>query len=194
MGISTDISWADAVPATTNATLHYLAGALDADGHISIIKSIRSKGKKYAHCPVYYQPVMGFTSTNPKVPELFKTAFRAGFVQIYDPRRANHRIVYIWKSDTAETTGRICRLLAPMLILKRAQARLVADYCDAVKAQRREQLTSAPPPYRLSAESLALRAVYWEAVGELNEPRNRRLNRHPLIVSDAARQLLAQVS
>lgn len=44
-------------------TLAYLAGAIDADGHITVQRSLRKKGKRYTHSPTYYHPKIGYTST-----------------------------------------------------------------------------------------------------------------------------------
>lgn len=53
-------------------TLAYLAGAIDADGYITITRSLRKKGKRYTHAPTYYHPRIGFTSTEQIVPDLLQ--------------------------------------------------------------------------------------------------------------------------
>lgn len=153
--------------------LAYLAGAMDADGHITIQRTMRTVGKRYAHSPIYYFPKMGYTSVSEGVPNLLRSTF-GGAVHRYQPTKAaHHKLVHIWYIGTAE-----CReaalLLVPHLRQKRRQAELVAELCAVITAQHAEQMATQKPPYRITPEHLSIRERYWAEVTELNQPTNRR--------------------
>jgi hypothetical protein len=154
--------------------LAYLAGAIDADGHITIQRSLRKVGKRYRHRPTYYFPKMGYTSTNGAVPDLLKQTF-GGAVHHYRPSNARHKPVQVWYIGTAQC-GIAARLLTPFLRQKVEQAVLVAELCEIIARQHIEQTQTQKPPYRITPEHLAVRERYWEEVTLLNEPSNRRVH------------------
>jgi hypothetical protein len=103
-------------------TLAYLAGAIDADGHITVQRSLRKQGKRYTHSPTYYLPKIGYTSTDEVVPILLSQTF-GGSIYQHRPRNPSHRLVYNWSITTAASGG-VARLLIPYLRQKRKQAEL----------------------------------------------------------------------
>lgn len=155
-------------------TLAYIAGAIDADGHITVTRSLRKKGKRYTHAPTYYHPRIGYTSTSQIVPKLIQMTF-GGAVHQYQPKNPAHRRVYIWSVST-HACGVVAAALIPHLRQKKRQAEHLVALCTLISTQHEIQKQTQKPPYRITAEQLAAREVLWLAVTELNEPRNRRVH------------------
>jgi hypothetical protein len=154
--------------------LSYLAGTIDADGHITVSRSVRTNGKRYTHSPTYYHPRIGFTSTDTVVPDLLKETF-GGSLCTHTPKNKNHKKVIIWAVGTSDS-GRIATALLPYLRLKLKQAELVIELCHLIDAQHAEQKLSQKPPYRITCEQLSERERLWVEVTKLNQPRNRRVH------------------
>ncbi|MFZ2593171.1 MAG: hypothetical protein WAX38_00155, partial [Minisyncoccia bacterium] len=122
----------------------------------------------------YYHPRIGFTSTEPIVPELLKKTF-GGSVFTHAPKNLGHKLVYLWAVGTADA-GRIANDLLPYLRLKSRQAEMVIQLCQVIETQHKEQRETQKPPYRITPEQLVKREELWEGVTKLNQPRNRRVH------------------
>lgn len=156
------------IPETTYA---YLAGAIDADGFITIARQVRNTGDRYEHRPTYYNAKLGFTETSPIIPHLLKETF-GGSCYEYQPKNPEHKRWYNWQIQNLKA-GAAVRLLLPHLRLKRQQAELVIEFIDLAASQRKRYMKGGMTP-----EQLEQRRVLWEAVTRLNAPRNRRIH-HP---------------
>lgn len=153
----------------------YFAGAIDADGFISVQRSNRKIGVKYTHQPTYYLVKIGFVGTaSPVVQNLLKENF-GGSVYTYTPKDPAHKPVYNWQADGHKAEAAL-RAILPYLISKKRQAELClellklrADHWIEIKATQK-------PPYRITPEMEAEHKAFWQAVTELNQPRNRRVH------------------
>ena len=152
--------------ATLNA---YLAGAIDADGYISIGRSTRKIGEKYAHRPTYYIAKIGFVSTDNIVPTLFHETFGGSFSE-HQPKNPNHKRVYLWQCTNVKA-GAVIKALLPHLRLKKRQGELVLEFLRKMDARRHREMKLG-----ISPEIEAERRESWEAVTSLNAPRNRRVH------------------
>lgn len=150
-------------------TYAYLAGAIDADGFITIARSSRSKGEKYAHRPTYYNAKIGFTETSPIIPHLLKETF-GGSSYEHQPKNPEHKRWYNWQIQNVKAADALRRLL-PYLRLKRRQAELVLEFLDLCAEQRNREMKLGMTP-----EIVEKRREYWERVTKLNAPRNRRIH------------------
>lgn len=155
-------------------TLAYLAGAIDADGHITVTRSLRKIGKRYSHSPTYYHPKIGYTSIDETVPLFLRQTF-GGAIHRHQPKNAAHRLVHIWSITTA-ASGAVAEALIPHLRMKRHQAELLAELCALITEQHADQQRTQKPPYRITPEQLAERERLWEEATVLNNPRNRRVH------------------
>lgn len=154
--------------------LAYLAGAIDADGHITVTRAVRKLGKRYTHSPTYYHPRLGYTSVSDIVPVILCDTF-GGNIHKHQPKNAKHRLVYQWHIGTA-ACGIADGLLTPYLRQKRRQAELVVELCALIAKQHADQRAVQKPPYRITPEQLKLREQIWREVTSLNDPRNRRIH------------------
>lgn len=152
----------------------YLAGALDADGHITVTRSLRKKGKRYTHAPTYYHPRIGYTSTERIVPDLFKATF-GGSIHEHQPKNKDYKRVFMWMVGTADVI-KVASSLEPYLRQKKAQAQIVQLLCKIIAEQHAEQKLTQKPPYRITPAQLAVREAMWESIAALNQPRNRRVH------------------
>lgn len=152
-----------------SALLGYLAGALDADGFISIQRQTRKVGGKYAHAPTYYMARIGFSETSPIVPRLFVETFGGSFYE-YQPKNALHKRWYIWQAcnDVAQSA---VKDLLPHLRLKRKQGEVLLRFVKLIHSQRKRCMRQ-----RITEEIEASRRGLWEELTHLNSPRNRRVH------------------
>jgi hypothetical protein len=147
----------------------YLAGAIDADGFITIARSSRSKGEKYAHRPTYYNAKIGFTETSPIIPNLLKETFGGSQFE-HQPKNPEHKRWYSWQIQNRKAAESL-KLLLPYLRLKQEQARLVLEFLELCAEQRSREMKLGITP-----EVVEKRREYWEHVTRLNAPRNRRVH------------------
>jgi len=155
-------------------TLAYLAGAIDADGYITIQRSHRRVGKRYAHAPTYYLPKLGLGQASPIVPELLKKTF-GGSISHYPPMKAGYRPRWVWYCGTRQARDALVRL-RPFLLLKRRQCELAIKLANLIETQHAEQMATQKPPYRITPKQEAARHSIYEQVTALNAPRNRRVH------------------
>jgi hypothetical protein len=153
------------------ATYAYLAGVIDADGHITIVRSVRSTA---AGPRTYYTVRIGITGTRPAPHELAKDT-NGGSLRCNTPTNPAHRPVYVWDAGSriAETA---LRHLEPHLRVKQVQARAALSFLDLCTAQQATLHATTVPPYRITDDMMAERERWWQAVTEANEPRNRRVH------------------
>src|SRR6266566_4252715 len=146
----------------------YLAGAIDADGFITISRSTPSSTRKDGRRSVYYTTKVGLSEISPVIPDWLYQTF-GGWRGIHQPPNPQHKVWYVWQVTNAKV-GVVLQLLLPYLRLKRGQAELVLQFV--------ELMSSYKPSVGnlLSFEQTAQRAHLWEEVTRLNAPRNRRIH------------------
>lgn len=147
----------------------YLAGSIDCDGFISIQRTRKTKGEKYAHQPIYYTAKIGFTSTDPGVPSLFKETF-GGSLYEHQPKNETHKRWYVWQA-TNDKAGSAIKSLLPFLKLKKPQAEIALKFQDLLHGQRNRFMGN-----RISPEMEEGRRALWEELTKHNAPRNRRVH------------------
>jgi hypothetical protein len=143
----------------------YFAGAIDADGFISIQKTVRKNKSKTTR--IYYNAKIGLTSTNNAIVlNLLKENF-GGSIYSYKPRNPNARPWSVWQ--TSDKCARdILMVLQPYLMAKKRQAALVIDFVNICDAQWQLIKRTQKAPYHITAEMFALREHYWADVAALN--------------------------
>ncbi|SRR5258708_21876446 len=149
-------------------TYAYLAGAIDADGFITISRNQPSASRKDGRKSIYYVAKVGLSEISPIIPDLLHETF-GGWRGKHQPSNPQHKEWYIWQVTNAKVEE-VLKSLLPYLRLKRTQAELVLQFVEAMK-QYRPAVGNA-----LTSEQTALRAVLWEQVTKLNAPRNRRIH------------------
>jgi hypothetical protein len=143
----------------------YFAGAIDADGFISIQKTVRKSKSKTPH--IYFNAKIGLTSTNNEaVLNLLKENF-GGSIYSYKPSNPNARQWSVWQTSDKQARE-ILLVLQPYLMAKKRQAELVIDFVNICDTQWKLIKSTQKAPYHISSEMLALREHYWEQVAELN--------------------------
>lgn len=146
----------------------YCAGAIDSDGWISIYRSHRTVGKRYAHKPTYFCAKLGFTNTSRIVPDLLKAAFGGSFYR-YD--RSPNKDMFVWEVDGKKAIIFITAIL-PYLQMKRRQAELALQLIRIIQEQYAEIKRTQKPPYHITEEMNEKRKAIWEECSKLNNPRS----------------------
>ena len=157
--------------------LAYLAGVLDSDGYITVNRTQKKcegpNGQKWV-AAVSYHPKVGITGTRPQPHELAKSLL-GGSISSHQPKNPDHRKVYTWCCQ-GPTAANCLRLVLPYLRVKHQQALLAIELAELITAQFTLMRATAKPPYRLPPNMVAERERLWEAVGVLNQPKNRRVH------------------
>jgi hypothetical protein len=150
-----------------DTTYAYLAGAIDADGFITISRSTPSATRKDGRRSTCYTAKVGLSEIHPTIPTLLHETF-GGWLGSHTPANPAHRKWHTWQA-TNQVAASALRLLLPYLRLKQEQAFLVVSFADRV---------ATTPRGAIATDELAERERLYFAVTALNEPRNRRV--HPL--------------
>ncbi len=150
----------------------YFAGAIDADGFISIQRAVKNSRKWK---PTYYTVKIGFTGTcEPVVQTLLKESF-GGSVYIHTPKNSSHKPWHSWQASGPQA-GKAITAVLPYLRNKRRQAEHALQLLTLQAKQWVEIKGTQKPPYRVPSQMQAERRALWEAVTKLNQPRNRRVH------------------
>lgn len=155
-------------------TLAYLAGAIDADGFITIQRTRRNVKENTCGPVVYYLAKLGLSQTERIVPDLLVATF-GGKVTTHRPKNKKHKTVYLWHSSNASAVVALTALL-PHFRLKRRQAELALELGGLVTSQWETIKATTKPPYRIPPKFTAQRERLWRAVTNLNSPKNRRVH------------------
>jgi hypothetical protein len=151
-------------------TCAYLAGAVDADGFISIGRKVGYRRKKDGRTVTYYVVKIGLSETSPIIPDLLQSMFPAWRGE-HQPKNPLHKRWHIWQATNHKAKEPLERLL-PYLRLKGQQAQLALDLIDLMARQNSGRFMAKP----LTVDEEAARAALYEAVTTLNDPRNRRVH------------------
>lgn len=142
-------------------TLAYLAGMIDGDGYISIVRSVRA-GKEY------FGAQIGIAGTR-REPHDLAASIWGGVVSRYEPANPNHRAQYQWSRQGA-AAAEIIDAIAPYLLIKREHASLAVELHDYVcEARADDPFPWFGPDYD---PLIRMRAMRDEMIG-LNQSRNR---------------------
>lgn len=152
-------------------TYAYLAGIIDADGHITVSKANRRLAS--GTVATYFTPRVGITGTRNAPHELAKTTF-GGSLSRQVPKDPAHRLVWFWAIEGGQAAAAL-RLLLPYLRVKVEQAKVAIELAEVLAVQAAAG-RHRPVGQRVTAEMTAERERLWHAVGALNEPRNRRVH------------------
>jgi hypothetical protein len=143
----------------------YFAGAIDAEGFISIQKTIRKNKSRTPHA--YYNAKIGLTNTNnTAVLNLLKENF-GGSIYSYKPSNPNARPWSVWQTSDKHARD-ILVVLQPYFMAKKRQAEIIIDFVNICDAQWQLIKRTQKAPYHITTEMIALREHYWEQVAELN--------------------------
>lgn len=148
----------------------YLAGAIDADGFVSVGRKIGHRRRANGEAVCYYVVKLGLSETNPTIPDLLQQTFPA-WRGSYQPRNPAHKRWHIWQATNGKAREPLLRL-GPHLRLKRQQAALAVELLDIMAEQNRARFMGN----RLTIEQEAARHAIYMRVTQLNAPRNRRVH------------------
>lgn len=131
-------------------TLAYLAGMIDADGYITINRSVR-KGR------VYHAPQVGISGTR-RQPHDLAASIWGGNVGCFTPRNPRHRPVFQWTRQ-GRTAVEAITAIRPYLLIKGAHADLALDlWADIEDGHDDDPFPWAPANYDPTPARDALRA------------------------------------
>lgn len=142
---------------TSKSNRAYLAGLLDGEGYVSILKSRKGNKATWNNARDYvYVPVIKIAMTDKDIIQWLYNSFGGTF----ETRKAygNSRESYCWSSRKKHTADFIA-LLYPYLRVKKAQAKILMDYrkCAGKVGQK------------ISDDTWAKRDAMYEQMRKLNK-------------------------
>jgi hypothetical protein len=106
-------------------TVAYIAGAIDADGCISIKRcTTRMRVKRDCRNPIYKSKIT-LGQVTPEVPQLLKKCF-GGCVYISKPQTKNSKPMFTWTA-TDRLACKVVKIILPYLLIKKQQAQTVIE-------------------------------------------------------------------
>ena len=142
--------------------LAYLAGIVDADGYIGIIKAMRSDyGAGYRH-----NPCVKVVGTDQAMPGFFHEEF-GGWMSRRDFNHAIWKDAYYWEAKNGAVVLRVLTALQPFLRLKARQAEIVLELLEASLWNNKWHKGTKGRP-RLSDDELARREALYQEIRALN--------------------------
>jgi len=113
--------------------LAYIAGFLDGEGTISIVK-VKRKDRERSYSSPYYRPILVINNTNREILEWIKSVFGAGQVNLVARKEMGRKPVYRWIVGNAVAI-QIAEILYPHLRVKKLQADVVMQYKSTVPSK-----------------------------------------------------------
>lgn len=139
----------------------YLAGMIDADGYVTVHRSVRANR-------VYVAPQVGIAGTVP-APHHLAASLWGGNVNRYVPKNPTHRPQYQWTRQGG-SAALVIEAIRPYLLIKRQQADLALELWEHMLHGRCDDpYPWMPPGYDPTVVHEALCAE----VRALNQPRSR---------------------
>lgn len=142
-------------------TLAYLAGVIDSDGYISIVRSER-KGA------VYHGPQIGISGTR-RQPHDLAASIWGGSVSLYHPKNPLHRGQFQWSRQGAVAATAIEAIL-PFLRIKEDQALLALEVWENIENGRWDDPF---PWFGPSYDPIIVRDAMRQQMIDINQSRNR---------------------
>lgn len=142
-------------------TLAYLAGMIDGDGYISIVRSVRG-GKEY------FGAQIGIAGTRPE-PHQLAASIWGGAVSRYEPVNPKHRPQYQW-SRQGKVAAAVITAIEPYLLIKRDHAALALELHEHAQDVRAED---AFPWFGPDYDPITRMRAMREEMIALNQSRNR---------------------
>jgi hypothetical protein len=149
------------VLAILETDLAYMAGFVEADGHISIIETNR---KAYNTC---YSVQLGITNTNPEILEWFAELFEGGRINMKTKVKGRKQGRDIRWNKVGQVKE-ILTLLLPYLKIKKVQALLVIEFADVIQSHEERTGYKGFGPKRYSGEETDLLMELHFGVSSLN--------------------------
>jgi intein/homing endonuclease len=103
----------------------YLAAFLDGEGGIQITRNLR-KNRIYK---LALHPTVYFTNTNFEAINVIKHWISSGPI-VHRKEKGNHRDTFVVNVSGTGNVVTLLTILAPYMIIKRAQARVMIEYCQ----------------------------------------------------------------
>jgi hypothetical protein len=144
-----------------DTTLAYLAGMIDGDGFISIVRAVR-KGTEY------FAPQIGISGTL-RAPHDLAASIWGGAVYCYQPKNPSHRAQFQWSRQGAAAMTAI-EALYPYFLLKQEHALLALELWEQIERSKAEDPFPWFGPYY--DPLVDMRRMREEMIG-LNQSRSR---------------------
>ena len=144
-----------------DTALAYLAGMIDGDGYVSIVRSVR-KGVEY------FAPQVGISGTL-SAPHDLAASIWGGKVTRYVPTNPSHRPQFQWSRQGAVAL-QVLESIYPYLLLKQEHALLAMELHELVVESRQEDPFPWFGPYYDPIHDM--RRMREEMIG-MNQSRNR---------------------
>jgi hypothetical protein len=147
----------------------YLAGAIDIDGRIFIVRRLGKLRRTDGLQVAYYAATISLSDSSPVLPDLLQATFPARRLE-YEAKNRRQIAWHMWEAVNHGAREPVVRLL-PYLRVKRRQAELALTLITLIE---REKAGSARP---LTTEQERARAVLYDEAMILNESRPNRTYR-----------------
>ncbi|CAN7416081.1 hypothetical protein [Paraburkholderia hospita] len=144
-----------------DTTLAYLAGMIDGDGYVSIVRSVRNGVE-------YFAPQVGISGTL-RAPHDLASSIWGGKVSCHLPKNPNHRPQFQW-SRQGSVALQIIEALYPYLLLKQEHALLAMELHEHVRESRQDDPF---PWFGPDYDPLCTMRRMRDDMIEMNQSRNR---------------------
>lgn len=106
--------------------IYYLAGIIDGEGYLGILKNRSSLSKKWDY---YYVSAVKVAQVNTQLCPILKDAF-GGYLSTRKHAQANHSLSTMWEIKNDTQVGNFLDIIQDKLIVKSAQAKVLRRFIE----------------------------------------------------------------
>ena len=155
----------------TGEDLSYIAGVIDSDGYIGLVKQAehrRKNGLTYG-----FKPTVVITQAQNDAITFINNIFPGGYRVLENPRKkSNWKNLYYWGIHRRELVRNFLCMILPYLKIKRKQAELIIQFCEIRERvlSDRSRLDKKGRPRRSSKYTYSgIERELWLQIKQLNQ-------------------------
>ena len=107
--------------------LAYIAGILDGEGYIGLVKQIETRRKRET---IYYNPVVCFSMTNKLAIDFVNSLFEGNIWFSDKGENINRKDIFEWEAKGQKRTKEILEAILPFLRVKKEQAVILLRFIE----------------------------------------------------------------
>lgn len=149
--------------------LAYIAGVIDSDGYIGIVKQSETRRKNLTK---NFRPTITITQSQPEAINFIRKYFNGGFGTTKQSKNI-YRDLYRWDICNRKDIRIFLEAILPYLKIKKVQAKMVIEYCNIRESALQNKLIIRNKKGQFSKSSKntysGIEEIMWKSIKKLNQ-------------------------